>query len=59
MSFHQNNANFCNFPYFNFFLKQEARQAMQAMAGRGEGITERNWKEVQDCLAPGIKRVFF
>ncbi len=26
---------------------------MQAMAGRGEGITEKNWKEVQDCLAPG------
>ncbi len=36
-----------------FLLKQDARLAMQAMASRGEGITEKNWKEVQDCLAPG------
>ena len=50
---------FAIFRISNLFLQQEARQAMQAMAGRGEGITERNWKEVQDCLAPGIKRVFF
>jgi hypothetical protein len=37
-------------------LLQEARQKIQVMASQGEGITERNWKEVQDCLAPGTNK---
>jgi hypothetical protein len=34
---------------------QEARKKMQVMACKGEGITERNWNDVQECLAPGNK----
>jgi hypothetical protein len=42
---------------FIIIVFQEARQKMQVMACKGEGITERNWNDVQECLAPGNKPV--
>ena len=39
--------------YVTRWILQEARQKIQAMAVRGEGITERNWPDVRECLQPG------
>ena len=36
-----------------FNLLKDAKEKIRSMASRGEGITERNWTEVQDCLVPG------